>query len=208
MNSVDLEELRQKFTNVKYNEEHVWRGKIIDGFVQKYNFTSYLEIGYLDGLTFNLVNCKNKIGVDPNPRNKNQMVVSETSDSFFNKNTQKFDIIFIDGYHEKHQVYRDFENSYKFLNDGGVIIFHDVNPFTEEGTLQTGHGDCFQTWLNLYEHYELRTYSNYFDTIGIFYKKINPEFKDTKWKDFTWLEFESNRKKYIYDLQIDEDLNF
>ena len=38
-----------------------------------------------------------------------------------------FDIIFVDGLHEKQQVKKDILNSIKFLKDGGTIICHDVN---------------------------------------------------------------------------------
>ena len=40
----------------------------------------------------------------------------------------KFDVIFIDGLHEYEQCQRDCLNSMKFLNDGGIILFHDFLP--------------------------------------------------------------------------------
>jgi len=51
-----------------------------------------------------------------------------TSDDFFKTNTEKFDVVFIDGLHEHSQVQKDFENSLNFLNGGGVILFHDMLP--------------------------------------------------------------------------------
>jgi predicted O-methyltransferase YrrM len=47
------------------------------------------------------------------------------SDEFFNNNQYKFDVIYIDGYHKGSQVLKDFMNSWKILNLGGVIIFDD-----------------------------------------------------------------------------------
>lgn len=195
-------------SNKKFIAEHIWRGQLIDAFVQKYNYKSYLEIGFLNGLTFNLVNCDHKIGVDPQPRVNDHRVVAKTSDDFFAENTNIFDIVFIDGNHEKHQVYRDFKNSYQFLNDNGLIIFHDINPPSKAGTALSGHGDCFETWLNMCNHYKLYTYSTKDDSVGIFNKKLNPVFIDFDLKNYDYEELNNNRNKYIFDLQINEELNF
>ena len=52
-----------------------------------------------------------------------------TSDEFFTKNNHlKFDVIFIDGLHEYEQCQRDCINSMKYLNEGGIIFFHDFLP--------------------------------------------------------------------------------
>ena len=47
------------------------------------------------------------------------------SDEFFKKNSQKFDVIYVDGYHRNDQVYKDCKNSWKFLNNNGVMICDD-----------------------------------------------------------------------------------
>ena len=47
------------------------------------------------------------------------------SDSFFKQNKQKFDVIYIDGWHEAPQVYRDINNSWDCLNINGIIICDD-----------------------------------------------------------------------------------
>ena len=36
-----------------------------------------------------------------------------------------FDVIYIDGYHNGSQVFKDFINSWKILNKDGIIIFDD-----------------------------------------------------------------------------------
>jgi len=194
--------------NILFDEPDVWRGKLIDAFVKKYGFNSYLEIGFLEGLTFNLVNCANKTAVDPSPRRNDSRVVSETSNNFFKNNNKKFDIIFIDGDHEKSQVYLDFKNSYNCLNDNGIIIFHDVNPPSEKGTVLTAHGDCFQTWINMFNVYKLKTYVNSFDAVGIFFKTLNPKWIDIDLKPYSYQYFAENRNKYIHNIRITEDLNF
>ena len=40
-------------------------------------------------------------------------------------NIMSYDIIYIDGWHEAPQVYRDLNNSYNFLNINGIIICDD-----------------------------------------------------------------------------------
>ncbi|MDB4082087.1 class I SAM-dependent methyltransferase [Candidatus Pelagibacter sp.] len=48
-----------------------------------------------------------------------------TSDEYFKKNNEKFDIIYIDGWHEAPQVYKDLNNSWNSLNTNGLIICDD-----------------------------------------------------------------------------------
>jgi len=111
------------------------RYNLINGFIKKYNYKFYLEIGVCNPFDcFDLIDCENKIGVDPDPRiagyNRENIII-KTSDDFFKNNSQKFDIIFIDGLHLDEQVEKDINNSLKFLNPNGIIILHDCHP-TEE----------------------------------------------------------------------------
>ena len=48
-----------------------------------------------------------------------------TSDSFFLNQRENFDVIYIDGSHETDQVYKDIKNSWKVLNNKGVLICDD-----------------------------------------------------------------------------------
>ena len=47
------------------------------------------------------------------------------SDDFFKNNNSFYDVIYVDGYHKGYQVFKDFINSWKILNNNGVIIFDD-----------------------------------------------------------------------------------
>lgn len=42
---------------------------------------------------------------------------------------QKFDLIFIDADHSEQGVFKDFNITKKYLNNDGIIIFHDSNSF-------------------------------------------------------------------------------
>jgi len=48
-----------------------------------------------------------------------------TSDSFFEKNKERFDVIYVDGWHEAPQVYKDINNAWDCLNIGGLMICDD-----------------------------------------------------------------------------------
>ena len=104
------------------------RWDIINRFIQDRNFHSFLEIGTASGQTFRNVIAEEKVSVDPNPNTN--ATYHTTSDEYFKgrKGRKKFDIIFIDGLHECHQVWRDIQNSLERLNQGGVIVLHDCHP--------------------------------------------------------------------------------
>ena len=132
------------------------RTQIINMFIEKYGYKSFLEIGVNDGLNFRQINCKDKVGVDPAPAKMGESVTTykKTSDDFFFTNTRKFDVIFVDGLHHSDAVYRDIINSLEILNDGGVIICHDMSPIDElhqrvprESVIW--NGDCWKAWVQL-----------------------------------------------------------
>jgi len=127
----------RKIKNQYYNLLNIYYGKIdfnfdnkpkrwdlINEIIKKQKFIDYLEIGCFDNDCFSKININNKTGVDPIKGG----TIKKTSDEFFKTNSNKFDIIFIDGLHEYDQVKRDILNSIKFLNKGGVILCHDSLP--------------------------------------------------------------------------------
>lgn len=109
------------------------RTDILNYCIKKYNYKSYLEIGVRDPNkgNFNSINIKNKLGVDPKPKINQSNIYVGTSDDFFKKNKQKFDIIFIDGLHLEEQVDKDIINSLECITDKGLILLHDCNPPTK-----------------------------------------------------------------------------
>ena len=128
------------------------RLNIIQSLIDKCNAKKYLEIGVQGGYVLNNIKCDYKIGVDPDQSSKATLFL--TSDEFFSKNDELFDVIFIDGLHHADQVLRDIENSLKALSPNGYIVCHDMNP--EEEIIQkvpqeTGiwTGDCWKAWVHL-----------------------------------------------------------
>jgi hypothetical protein len=104
------------------------RTEIINGFIRRRRYRSYLEIGCGTGHeNFDRVDCENKHGVDPAVK-INSPYSDVDSDTFFEQTTATFDLIFIDGMHEESQVDRDIVNALTRLNPAGVIILHDCLP--------------------------------------------------------------------------------
>jgi len=106
------------------------RFDIINQLIHTKQYKSYVEIGVRESSDcFERIKCPHKLSVDPEPR----CVVSHkmTSDDFFTQNTERFDIIFIDGLHLDHQVAKDITNALKVLNPNGSIVLHDCYPQTE-----------------------------------------------------------------------------
>jgi len=123
------------------------RGLLINALIRKYDIETYLEIGYGRGYScFCAAKTMSELGrgrvhtVDP-ALDKSQIenlsnvfphewfekisFYKETSDNFFKSNTEKFDLIYIDGDHRYSQVKKDWENSRERFNK--VILFDDYH---------------------------------------------------------------------------------
>lgn len=111
-------------------EHKMIRTDIINYLVERCNATKYLEIGVWNGVNLNAIRCSYKVAVDPDPLTA--ATVHCTSDAFFETNSTQFDVIFIDGLHEHHQVYKDITNALKWLSPEGFIVCHDMSPVSEE----------------------------------------------------------------------------
>ncbi len=121
----------------------MFRWDILNTLIKFKEYKTYLEIGVQDYNSccakINLPE-KDKVAVDPHPRNKCDFI--GTSDEYFNQldDKVKFDLIFIDGLHLHEQVLKDIENSLNHLNEGGYIMCHDCLPPTENHQVREDHG--------------------------------------------------------------------
>ena len=94
------------------------RVELINYLIDQRKASHYLEISPPDQMNnFNEIQCGNKA-----------CTYNNISDSFFEKNHDKFDIIFIDGLHTEEQVLKDIKYSFCCLKKGGIIILHDCMP--------------------------------------------------------------------------------
>lgn len=185
------------------------RSELINIIIKKTNAKKYLEIGVYNGINFNLINCNYKVGVDPDQTSTATFHLS--SDVFFSQNKEKFDVIFIDGLHYADQVYKDILNSLKFLNDGGHIVCHDMNPTLEQHQIipyQGGiwNGDCWKAFVKLrQERSDLEMYVVDTDYGCGLIKKGKQKILPID-IDLNWSNFEKNKKEWLNIISVSDFL--
>ena len=207
------------------------RTDILNYLAKKNNAQTYLEIGVrIAKHNFDKINIKNKIGVDPGVEGVAEATHIMTSDVFFEKNNEFFDIIFIDGLHEATQVERDINNSLKFLTPNGYIVCHDLNPLIEghqlplddtrrklfvkeqkeKGNPSYGawNGDCWKAWV------KFRTTAKDLEMFVVdtdygcgVLKRGHQKTINTTEQDMNFLNFEKNKKEWLNLISVNEFLN-
>lgn len=193
---------------------------IINHFIRKNNYKSFLNIGVFTGYTLDGVDCLYKIGVDPERAHYkgNCGVIELTSDEYFAtlRSETKFDCIFIDGMHLEEYVTRDIHNSLNHLNEGGVIILHDISPPTPNHASRTQilpewNGDCYKAFIRF--KMKFPEYPSYvIDTdwgCGVICNELHKEFVcDMPNEDIErmleWDYFDSNRKSLLDLITVEE----
>ena len=107
---------------------------ILLGLIDRFGYSSYLEIGVAGGATFRHIPLRDKVGVDPQWRlwyALDPKVRKVTSDRFFARNRRDFDLVFVDGLHHAEQAYRDIVHALEVLRPGGTVLVHDCMPEDE-----------------------------------------------------------------------------
>ena len=158
----------------------------IQSIIDLNGYKSYLEIGLGDGANFKSIQVDYKQGIDP--------VVNTDSDSFFESNTESFDLIFIDGLHHSDQVEKDIVNAWNFLNTKGQILIHDIKPPTFDSQViprkqKVWCGDVWRAWYGLKNTKLKLGYLEEDFGLGVIYKtkhKLVAGFIDevTDWKQY------------------------
>ena len=170
------------------------RIEIIQSIINKNKYQNYLEIGCDKNENFSKIKIKNKIGVDPLQGGTLRM----TSDEYFKKSKDKFDLIFLDGLHTYEQTIKDINNSLNFINDNGLIIIHDCLPrkiWNQIVPRMYGHwnGDVWKAIVESRTNESIDTYTCIADHgLGIILKRKNRNiltldkvnFKQLKFSDY------------------------
>ena len=177
--------------------------EIIQMFIDKYNYKSYLEIGIEWAINYNAIKCDYKVGIDSNLEcaRLGENILTMTSDEYFHKNTRKFDLIFIDGLHESEQFAKDLIQSINSLNPIGTIIAHDVNPENFEqqivprGDRKVWTGDVWETWVYWKRRNQYLMYVIDCDFgIGILQRRPDSKVNSLP---ITWENFQANKKEWL-----------
>ena len=189
----------------------IFRWDLIQHIINKYNYTSYLEIGCDKDQSFSKIKINKKIGVDPISGG----TIRDTSDNFFINNKDKFDIIFIDGLHHYEQVIKDIYNSLDILNDNGHILIHDCLPRTIAHQAipryrGSWNGDVWKSIVELRTKPNLEVFTCEIDFgVGVIRKKNNTNPLDIKINDFKKLKFKDyyhNNKVFMNVISYDQIL--
>tara|TARA_B100000674_G_C37508069_1_gene763517 strand:- start:23 stop:694 length:672 start_codon:yes stop_codon:yes gene_type:complete len=205
--SIFVENFNKK---IKYNwESYPLRFEIINKIISKRNYTSYLEIGCFKNETFNNINIKKKIGVDPVSGGNLRM----TSDHFFKENKEKFDLIFIDGLHVYEQVIKDIFNSINVLKKNGIILVHDCLPRklwyqTPTRMSDTWNGDVWKAIVECRTLEYIDTYTCLADEgIGVIKVQKNNnllKLKLSNFKNLKYKEYYSNRDSLMNIISVEK----
>jgi len=169
----------------------IFRWDLIQFLVNKYDYSTYLEIGCDKDQSFSKIKISHKVGVDPISGG----TIRKTSDEFFKSNKEKFDIIFIDGLHHYEQVIVDINNALSVLNDNGHILVHDCLPRTIAHQAipryrGSWNGDVWKSIVELRTKKYLDVFTCEIDFgVGIIQKKINSNLLELKIDNFKNLKF-------------------
>ena len=188
------------------------RTQIINEFIKRFNYTSYLEIGVkITQDNFDHIKCVMKTGVDPcvgtdkytNPHKGYQM----TSDVYFQTLAEdiKFDLIFIDGLHTHEQVNKDIQNSLKHLTENGTIVLHDCSPRDKDFEVRHRCGTVWRAFYEARKTYDIDAYVVDTDLGCGVMRKGGTKLVDTlnsSTLDFTFLD--SNRVEVLNLISVDD----
>ena len=178
------------------------RYEIIQKIIKLKNYKTYLEIGCDRNQSFSNISIEKRIGVDPVEGGTHKM----TSDKFFLKNINKFDIIFIDGLHEYKQVMRDIKNSLKCLTPNGIILLHDCLPRNIWNQItprinSDWNGDVWKAIVECRTYKHIDTYTCIADQgIGILIPRNNKnilKLNNIKYKDLKYKDYYNNHEEYM-----------
>lgn len=184
------------------------RFDIINEFIKKYGYKKYCEIGVQKSKSFNNVKCEYSVGVDPDQSTK--ATHHMTSDEYFKKNKDRFDIFFVDGLHHSDQVYKDIINCLERLEDDGTIICHDMNPREEvyqkvPRETKVWNGDCWKAFVRLRtERDNLEMYVIDADEGCAVIRKGSQEKLDISGKGINYDNLSKYRKKWLNLISVDE----
>jgi len=125
----------------------------------------YVELGLYTGETISKTQpyFQKGYGIDMNPNDSleqlkkcsNLEIIYTTTNHFFESFQEGIDMAFIDADHCYESVLVDFENVFKRLNPGGIILLHDTDPESNH-LMNPGYcGDSYKIVHYLENHFEI-----------------------------------------------------
>lgn len=151
--------LKKKYKNMEFLDLFIEIVKVM-------NIETYVELGVRKGYTFNVIAplVKKAIAVDISDMNLIKEIPNVTKIQMNTNDLAKIwnvpiDFLFIDAWHEKEQVLKDFNNYSKFVKEGtGIIALHDTHPVDERLLTEN---NCFSAWEAAWEIKKNKDYSDF-----------------------------------------------
>jgi hypothetical protein len=182
----------------------VGRTLLLQWLIASHSYTTYLEIGCDTDANYAVINplVSSSACVDPRTGGTHRM----TSDEFFaldhdiSSGPKHWDLIFIDGLHEAHQVLRDVENALLRMSPGGTIVLHDCNPNIEALEDANWNGDVWKAVAQLRTRLELDIAVGDFDQgCGVIKRRSNTSPLHGKWTidDVTYAQLANQRVEIL-----------
>jgi hypothetical protein len=199
------EKFRKEISVPKIFDYKIHRLNLINKIIIDFQLKSYLEIGCDQDEIYSKIKVENKVGVDPVSGGNIRL----TSDEFFKRNTDFFDLIFIDGLHEYSQVKKDIVNSLKVLSPKGIILIHDCMPLSYlDQAIPRGqrkwNGDVWKSIVELRTRNDVFTCVGCFDQgIGMILNRKNDQILELsedynfQFKDLSYENYYNNFDKYL-----------
>lgn len=164
----------------------------------------YLELGSQNGETLSKVKAKRKVSVDPHPGGVGPSVHANDfhevrTDTFFQENSEKFDIVFVDGDHKYGQCKRDLNNALKVLNKGGAVVLHDANPPSKQYSEKEWCGEVYK----VITEYRLENPNTFVFTVEedfgvcVIIPSINDRANPSIQSNTRWDYFERNKEEIL-----------
>lgn len=189
--------------------ERTW--DLINWLASRFDYKSYLEIGCRGDATFSRIAVDRKVGVDPNSGG----TLRVTSDHYFEEICKEnFDLIFVDGLHERGQVLRDVKNALEHLNPNGTILMHDCDPPSEErqrvpqGNTRGWCGDVWKAYVELRTRPDLDMACTTFD-MGMGVIRVRPNTDPIVLADeLTWQTLQANKPAWLRQMETSDLLKW
>ncbi len=183
------------------------RFHIIQYLIDNLNYKRYLEIGTRyapesGNNSLDSIKCDVRVGVDISNKSATYIM---SSDDFFKMipHDDRYDIIFIDGDHEKGQVYKDIMNSLDHLSENGIIVCHDINPTFERQLHPTKCGNAWETWALLRQSRpDLTMHALNIDMLGIISRGSQDIYTDDI--TYSWPYLNDNRDKLLNVISLEQ----
>lgn len=193
------------------------RTQIIQGFIDRFKYTDYLEIGQNWAYSnFDRVSVANKESVDP--VSQYGATHCMTSDDYFLYKNQgmAWDIIFIDGLHLAPQADRDIRNALSALRPDGTLVLHDCLPAAESEQVpylvegQPWTGDVWKAWAGFrgdtefLRHYTMRVVDTDHGCGIIRHGTGDATWPDVDGVELNWTFFAAHRNELMNVISVEE----